>query len=256
MIIFALDNKDRNIKFFIFQPVVSDMNDQKHHLFDCNSCIFKLLTCNFIAENEFEILNKSASQVKFQKGELILKQNAKSNNLLFLRKGIVKFIYHYPDGKDFIMTLVKGPKLLGGANLFFNETNVFSMVAVEDADICQIDIQAFKTVVKGNGEFFMAMCEQAIIMFQSSIFNYISLAHKQVNGRIADILLYLHENVYNDDQYEFTLSRKEISEFAACSHENVITTLSKFNKEGIIELDKKQIIIKDVERLREISRIG
>lgn len=232
------------------------MSDVKHKLFDCETCIFKMLSCRLIPEEDFGLLMRTSTQLNFEKGETILKQNAKSSHVIFLHKGIVKFIHHNPDGKNFIMTVVKGPKLLGGANLFFKETNVFSIVALEDCDICLIDNRALKSLASKHGNYFMAMCEQTINMFQSSIFNYISLAHKQVNGRVADLLIYLQENVYNDNQYEFTLSRKELAEFAACSHENVINTLSRFKKEGIIELDKKRIIITDIERLKEISRIG
>ena len=95
-------------------------------------------------------------------------------------------------------------------------------------------------------------------MFQHSIFNFISLAHNQVNGRIANVLLYLYlwEHVYKNSGYEFTISRKEIAEFAACSHENVITTLSRFKKDGIVELEGKKIIIKDFIGLTEISKRG
>jgi CRP-like cAMP-binding protein len=62
--------------------------------------------------------------------------------------------------------------------------------------------------------------------------------------------------VYKDSGYDFTISRKEIAEFAACSHENVITTLSRFKKDGIIDLEGKKIIIKNFEGLTEISKKG
>ncbi|BDX36982.1 hypothetical protein CYCD_03370 [Tenuifilaceae bacterium CYCD] len=75
-------------------------------------------------------------------------------------------------------------------------------------------------------------------------------------GRIADVLIYLWENIYSDGEYSFNLTRKEISEFAACSHENVINTLSKLNKEGVIALNGRNIEIVDIEKLREISKIG
>jgi CRP-like cAMP-binding protein len=77
-----------------------------------------------------------------------------------------------------------------------------------------------------------------------------------VNGRIADILIYLWNDVYRKNPDEFIVTRKELAEFAACSHENVITTLSKFNKEGIITLDGKKIIVNDLDKLNEISRKG
>ena len=225
-------------------------------LFDCEHCMYKTISCRFLKEEEFELIRETSVPLHFEKGETIVKQGGKSTHLIFLHKGILKFAYQNQSGKNFIMTVVSGPKLLGGANLFFKNINIFSLVAIEPCDICLIDEQAFKRVSEKHGKYLLGMFEHTIEMFQSSIFNFISLAHQQVNGRIADILIYLSQEVYNKTPFDFTLSRKEIAEFAACSHENVINTLSKFNKEGIITLEGKKIIINDLKKLEEISKRG
>ena len=232
------------------------MNEFHHQLFDCNSCLFKTISCHYITKDEFELVRRTSVQLNFDKGETIIKQGAKSQQLVFLHKGIVKFNYQNESGKNFIMTIVNGPKLLGGANLFFKETNIFSLVAVEKCELCFIDSRALRNLAMHNGNYTLALCERMVEMFQSSIFNFISLAHKQVHGRIADILIYLWEQVYSKGEYDFVLSRKELAEYAACSTENVITTLSKFNKEGIITIQGKKIIINDLNKLFLISRIG
>lgn len=232
------------------------MIDKKPPLFDCNSCLFRTLSCQYISTDEFELIRRTSTQLHFTKGETILRQDTKSSHLIFLHKGIVKFNYQNDQGKNFIMTIVKGPKLLGGANLFFKDTNIFSIVAVEDCDLCLIDARAFRTVLTKHGNYVLSLFERSIEMFQASIFNFISLAHKQVNGRIADVLIYLWENVYKNSSYDMTLSRKELAEFAACSHENVITTLSKLNKEGILKLDGKKIEVIELQKLHEISKRG
>jgi len=220
---------------------------------NCDSCLFKTISCQYLEKEEFEDIKKLSVPLIFKKGENIVKQGVKSTHLIFLHKGILKFTYQNQNGKNFIMTIVAGPKLLGGANLFFNNTNIFSLVAIESCEICLIDEKAFKDTLVKHGDYLLQLFERTIEMFQSSIFNFISLAHQQVNGRIADILIYLSEEVYKNTEYDFTLSRKEISEFAACSHENVINTLSRLNKEGTITLEGKKIIINDLNKLKFLS---
>ena len=232
------------------------MFENKNHFYDCETCLFKNISCRYLTNEEFEVIRRTSTQLHFKKGENILKQGGKATQLIFLHKGIVKFNYQNENEKNFIMTIVAGPKLLGGANLFFKETNIFSLTAVEDSEICMIDIKALKTVALKHSNYIFSVFESTVNMFQHSIFNFISLAHKQVHGRIADILIYLTESVYKNSTYDLTLSRKEIAEFAACSHENVITTLSKLNKEGILELEGKKITIKDRKKLQEISKRG
>jgi CRP/FNR family transcriptional regulator len=205
---------------------------------------------------DFELIRRTSVQLTFEKGETILKQGAAAHHLVFLHRGIVKFSFRHEDGKDFIMTIVTGPKLLGGANLFFRETNIFSLIAMEHSEVCLIDSKAMRAVALKQAGYVLALCEQTTEMFQSSIFNFISMAHKQVNGRIADILIYLWEHVYKNRPDDFVITRKELSEFAACSHENVINTLSKFNKEGVITLEGKKILINDLKKLHQISKRG
>lgn len=232
------------------------MIEENRQLYDCQQCPFRMLSKHYMPETDFEIIRRTSVQLRFEKGETILKQGAKSHHLVFLHKGIVKFSYQYGSGKNYIMTIVSGPKLLGAANLFFKETNIFSLVAMEPCEICLIDSKAMRTMALKHSDFILAMCERTMEMFQASIFNFISMAHNQVHGRIADILIYLWKDVYHENPERFVVTRKELAEFAACSHENVITTLSKFNKEGIITLEGKKIIVNDLQKLHEISKKG
>jgi CRP-like cAMP-binding protein len=225
-------------------------------LFECRNCFLSNFTSLYLSEDDRRQICGSANQLHFKKGEMILKQGATSTSIGFLHKGIVKFTYQKDAKKCYIMTVVSGPKLIGQANLFFKEKNIFSIVAVEDCDVCFLDSRKVLTVLENHGKFLLSMVERSSDMFQSSIFNFISLAHNHVNGRIADILIFLWENVYRNSKYDFTLTRKEIAEFAACSHENVISVLSTYNKEGLIGFEGRKIIIRDLNKLKEISKNG
>lgn len=225
-------------------------------LFDCNSCFINKIGLLSLSEEERRKICAKTTQLKFQKGESILKQGATSSSIGFLHKGIVKFTYQKDPKKNYIMTVVSGPKLIGQANLFFKERNIFSIVAMTDCDICFLDSRDVMGVLENHGKLLLALVERSSDMFQSSIFNFISLAHNHVYGRIADILIFLWENVYKDSPYDFTMTRKEIAEFAACSHENVISVLSGYNKEGLIAFEGRKIIILNLEKLKEISKNG
>ena len=225
-------------------------------LISCNSCLLNKLSSYDLSETERNLICSDAVQLHFEKGEQIIKQGASSTSIGFLHKGVVKFTYQMEMKKSYIMTVVSGPKLIGHSNLFFKERNIFSIVALEECDVCFLDNQKLMHILENHGKFVLFLVERSLDMFQSSIFNFISLAHKHVNGRIADILIFLWENVYMNSTYEFTLSRKEIAEFAACSHENVITVLSNYNREGLISFEGKKIIINDLKKLKEISKNG
>jgi hypothetical protein len=51
-------------------------------------------------------------------------------------------------------------------------------------------------------------------------------------------------------------THNELLEFARCSSENIIHTLTSFHKEGIIQSDGNKIQITNMAKLTEISRLG
>jgi len=217
---------------------------------------FRRISLQFISDKDFEKLEKTSVKLNFKKGETILKQGGMPTHIVYLEKGIVKFNYENESSKNLILTIVSAPKILGGANLFYKDNNLFSFIAVEDCEVIMIDAKVIENVLMENSKFAMMMFQVASEMFKKSVMNFISLAHKQKEGRIADIFLYLAAEVYNDTSFRLSLTRKEIAEFAGCSTENVIMTLSKWQTEKIVSFEGKTFEIKDIEKLKYLSKIG
>ena len=217
---------------------------------------FRRLSLQFISEKEFEKLEKTSVKLNFKKGETILKQGGVPTHIVYLEKGIVKFNYENEINKNLILTIVSAPKILGGANLFYKDNNLFSFIAVEDCEVILIDAKVLENILMENSRFAMMMFQVASEMFKKAVMNFISLAHKQKEGRIADIILYLASEVYHENVFVLSLTRKEVAEFAGCSTENVIMTLSKWQNEKIISIDGKRIEIINNEKLQYISKIG
>jgi CRP/FNR family transcriptional regulator len=217
----------------------------------------KKIALQFISPEEFKKLEKASIFLSFKKGETILKQGNKPTHIAFLHSGIVKFNYCSPDnGRNIILTLVRSPKLLGGANLFYKDNNLFSIVAVEDCEIFLIDANVLYQLLKDNGSFSVALFQMASNMFKKAIMNFISVANKQKEARIADVFIYLSEEIYAAAAFKLSLTRKELAEFACCSVENIIMTLSKWQQEGLIKLSGKNFEIKDIAKLKHISKFG
>jgi CRP/FNR family transcriptional regulator len=151
---------------------------------------------------------------------------------------------------------VSAPKILGGANLFYKDNNLFSVVAVEDCEVYLIESDILYLLMRNNGNYAVALFQLASDMFKKSILNFISVATKQKEARIADVFLYLADEIYSNTAFRLSLTRKEIAEYACCSVENVIMTLSKWQQEGIVAASGKDFEIKDKDKLKHISRIG
>ena len=216
----------------------------------------KRMSLQFISEKDFERIEKASVMLHFKKGETILKQGSLPTHVVYLEKGVVKFSYENEWKKNLILTIAAAPKILGGANLFYKDNNLFSIVAIDECDVILIDANKLLTVLMENSRFAIMLFQYASEMFKKSILNFISLAYKKKESRIADIIIYLAESVYYSYSFRLSLTRKELAEFAGCSLENVIMTLSRWQREKIIQINVRDLKINNIEKMKYISKIG
>ena len=215
------------------------------------------VSLKFISREELKKIEDSSIFLQFKKGETILKQGHQPTHIAFLQSGIVKFSYCLNNSdKNTILTLVTAPKILGGANLFFKDNNLFSIVAVEDCEVYMLDASVLYQMMRDNGSLAINLFMLASDMFKKSIFNFISVATKQKEARIADVFIYLAEEIYSAPSFKLSLTRKELAEYACCSVENVIMTLSKWQSEGIVSSSGKNFEIMDMDKLKHINKVG
>jgi len=222
---------------------------------ECQNCFFRTNICKTLSMREFNRLFKHPKQIRFQKGDVIFSQDEKTEHLVFLTKGMAKLVYNN-NGKELILTIEKAQSLLGLSNILNEEINLASIVAIEDCKGCTIDVERFKETMINNKRFLLEVIRISTRMFRGSVFNFIRIAHKQSNGRIADILIYLAENIYDSQSFYLSLSRQELADMAGCSKELMTRTIQSFCTEGILHVSGKNIEILDMEQLRKISRIG
>jgi CRP/FNR family transcriptional regulator len=221
----------------------------------CVICFFKNTLCQGLTPEEFNLIFNSTKQKTYQKGEVIFKQGETTKFLVFLTHGMVKLVYDN-HGKELIIALEKAQSILGLANILNEDSNLFSIIAIEECKGCVLDINRIKLLILNNRRFMLEIMGISTRMFRESVFNFISMAHKQSNGRIADVLIFLSVNIYNSPVFSLALSRQELAEFAGCSKELITHTLQRFSSEKIIHVSGKKIEILDMPRLQTISRFG
>ncbi len=107
-----------------------------------------------------------------------------------------------------------------------------------------------------NPEFSMELVKylnERIIKHYTKIINF---AHKQTHGKVADTLLYLSGEIYNNDAFETLLTRQDLADMCAMAKESVIRVFKEFSDEGIIKCGNHDFEILNKKKLVKISRIG
>jgi CRP-like cAMP-binding protein len=227
------------------------LETDKNFVCDINALCFQNLT-----PEEQNFIRSSKTQVHFRKGETLIKQGAYSSYILFIIEGLVK---QYVEGNithNFNTQILKEGDFIGLSAIFNNNTFSYSATALTPTIAFLIEKQTIATVMKRNGEFAYRIinryCKQDVLLYDLIG----KIMFKQMNGRVADALLYLDSETFADQDIFIRLSRKDIADFAGISTESAVKLLKSFEKDGIIKLEEKNIVITDRAKLLEISKKG
>ncbi|MFB6342966.1 Crp/Fnr family transcriptional regulator [Saccharicrinis sp. FJH62] len=229
------------------------MYEQKKTCQECNtkSTCFKKLSIL-----ELEVANANRVELHYRKGENIAKQGSFVSQILYLQKGIVKVYMETGRESDMILNIFSEGSLIGLSGIFSEESMQYSVAALEDSIICAIDKKVIEDMVKNNGEFARSIIEDINRLTYYHFKKLIAATQKQLNGRMADALLHLSNDVYFSDDFNLALSRKELAELAGMSMMSAIRVIKDMQKNGIIEESNGYLLITDRQRLEEWSTYG
>ena len=222
----------------------------------CEQCIVREFS-SLKALNKDELLQLSDCKTSYtiKKGETIFEEGENVNGIYCIKDGICKLTKLSPNGKDQIVKLVKKGELLGQRAMISEEPVNLSAVALEEMQVCFIPKSDIMGYFDKNNQFSMNVMRTICSDLKDADDHMVSMAQKTVKERLAETLLYLEETFgkSSDGSLNVQLSREELSGMIGTATESCIRLLSDFKKLGLIELNGKKIILKDISKLKRIS---
>jgi CRP/FNR family transcriptional regulator len=235
------------------QTVTMDNDFNNKNCVECNE---KSLCFNKLSEEELLAIDRDKVVLKYKKGEIIAKQGAYVPQILFLQKGLVKVYKEVNDNENLVLTIFPSGSLIGLPSLYSVSKMEYTVSALVDSVICAMDKQLFEKFIKQNGEFAASVIGN---MNNCLLYNFdkiISLTHKQMNGRLAEAILFLSDVIYKSDEFEMVLSRKDLAEFTGMSVMSVVRGIKDFKESMIISDENGTLKILNREKLMKISVTG
>ena len=207
-------------------------------------------------KSELDLISKSSILLNFKRGETIFKQGTPSNHLIFLLNGLAKNYKEIDEATNRITFLIIEGQFINLSNAIGKVNNIHSAVAVEDSTCLMIDLNVISELIKSNSNFALEAIEYVCAKDTKGFDFILLLQHKHTQGRLATALIYFYKAVYRNTKFKLTISRKEIAEIVGMSNENIVRELTRFSKEGVINVEGRYVEITDPERLQKISDIG
>lgn len=209
---------------------------------------------NLLTDDEKKELVKNKTDIEFSAGETIVKRGVLVSSVLYITEGLVK-IEMVNDNKLFTLGIIQPRCFIGIICCFAFNKHDFTATALEDSKVSFIDKEVFEKFIKTNGDFSLALIKHMSGVGNELFHRMSRLSQKNINGALAILLLEFAE-IYNSKIFTLPVVRKELADMLGYSKESVINTLSKFNREGIINVSDRKVEILDILKLEQISKLG
>jgi CRP/FNR family transcriptional regulator len=222
----------------------------------CEKCTAYWKNFRHLTKSQLELVDANRYEATFKPGEVMIKQGSPASNAVFMATGIAKSYIEGENGKNFILNLEKPGSLILGPGTYVNSRHDYSVSAVTSIQACFVSSDILKQLVRTNGAFAESLIADFCFKAVKSHKHMVSIAQKRMSGRLADILLYLADEVFGKNEFEMILTRQELGEMTSMAKECVVRILKELEDSGMIYSDSYMVKILDRGKLISISEKG
>lgn len=192
----------------------------------------------------------------YLKGETLFKQGAFAPYILYIIEGLVKVFIQTGGTKQINVNLAKTGDFLSFSSMFGSDHYLYSATALRETRVCMIEKLALKQVMLLNPQFALQITSRNNVVESQLVEIIKNLSYKQMRGKLASALCYLSSGEFLYENIFENLSRQDIADFAGITPESAVKYLKEFERDGMIQLHGKNIIISNRESLAWIARTG
>ena len=211
------------------------------------------------AENKIKTLEhlknyfiEKASKFSFKLGETIYHEGDNSNFIYLIQKGMVKTYKIDEQGKELITALYKNNDLFGFTSFMHNMSYQESAMAIENTVVIRFLKQDLKNLLHNNRTVTLDLIDYLTDSVYEIKDQLLQMAYSSVRKKTANTILQFAQKIKNHPDDGIRISRSDLASVAGIATETFIRTLSGLKKDGLIDIEGRNIKILDIDKLKNI----
>jgi CRP/FNR family transcriptional regulator len=231
----------------------------KSHKKSCKVCsLARSCLPQGLDKEALDLLDKLTQQARrIDTGSRLFCSGQPLKSLFSVRTGSIKTMVVTHDGEDRI-TGFHLPGDVLGLEAFSRHVHSCTAVALEDSIVCELpykNLYALCQKAPALSRRFMALMSSEIAEKHETM---LMLGKKPAELRVAALLLNLssrfRDRGFPAQQFRLSMSRYDIASYLGLAAETVSRLLGHINDEGIIEVNRKTIKIRDMAHLQKLAQ--
>jgi len=193
-------------------------------------------------------LAKRVWQKQAEAGTVIVSQEDAGDALFVIAKGKVKVVLYGETGREIILSILKAGDFFGEMSLLDRQPRSANVVAIEDSELLCLDRDAFATHLSAHPTTALGVLAEMSRRLRHADEVIGNLALLDVYARVARIIRDLAqkqgEPVDGGLLIKERPTQQEIAGLIGTSRETVSRALNDFTRQGMLEMQGKQILVR------------
>ncbi len=221
---------------------------------DITSIISGIPLFEGLSPKQCTALGAIAVRKYYSRGENFFAEGDDGIGFYIVLSGKVKVFKLSPEGKEQIFHILEAPEPFAEAAVFAGEHYPASAQALSETLVLFFPRQKFVELINQEPSLALSMLALLSRRLRKLTMLVESLSLKEVPGRLAAYLLYLHEHNHDSATIELDVSKNQIAGLLGTIPETLSRILKRMNDENLIKVTTRSIAILDKQGLADLSQ--
>ena len=186
----------------------------------------------------------------YSKNEIIYKEGHRSNYIYLVLNGVVRCYKFNENGKVLTTALHKENNLFGYTSFLQNMPYRETAIALKDVEIIGVSKTELKEVLDKNHKITLEFIQLLTDDITGAKDQLLQMAYSSVQKKTASTILRFAEKINLKPEDPIKISRNDLASVAGIATETLIRTMSDFKRQGLIEMEGRNIKVVNLQKLQ------
>ena len=206
----------------------------------------------YLTPEEQDLLDRSMQQVPCRKSQVVHRHGDSCVGLIFVRKGRLAFSILSEEGREItVFRIEKGESCILSAACVLQSLEFESHITAEvNSEIAILPAPTLSQLMNSNPDVERLVYKQAVIQYSGVLRTMQQIIFLSLEKRLATFLL---EESQRRQSPSFSATHEQIARHISSAREAVARMLKGFSEDGLVELRRGAITLRDKNRLNRLK---
>jgi len=225
----------------------SPTHQEKRQIFERHPLFGKLRA------SEIDSLISYSRVERYTAGREIFAKGSPGQSLVAVLRGSIKISSLSNEGKEIVFNIINAGEIFGEIAVLDGEERSADATAMTDCELLVLNRRDFVHLLEHRVDLCMIMLRILCQRLRQTSEQVEDVMFRHLESRLAKRLLHLAQRVgLQSTSVELHVSQRELGSMAGGSRESVNKILQNWHRQGLIDLGKASVLIRDIGALRRL----